>query len=240
MKAFNGNTELKGALLACAAAHREADEYCAGTYGKNVEGVFRACSIGCTTRDVNKLLGINLPESGHAELAAELGIPEFIPRCADRIFEGLPKKMRPAWTERWIGAIPEGADLSLALPMFLLRVLDMVKSSGRSGVTAAAAGVKTVMDGWIKTGFIDKDAAAYAARAARAARFAAYAAGGDGAARSAAYAAAYAAYAAVDAAYAAYAAYAAVDAVDKNLWPEIADALIESIKEAGNVSVRSA
>jgi hypothetical protein len=100
MKAFNNNPELKQQLIDMAAEHRKADEYLKGTYG-NTEGTkFRACSIGCTIHDVNKIHGKNLATESHSALSEELGIPEFIFHLQDAIFEGLPEPLNIEWTER--------------------------------------------------------------------------------------------------------------------------------------------
>jgi hypothetical protein len=205
--AYHGNETFRQQMIDAAAEHMRLDHYISGTYGES--GSPYACSVGCSVRSVNKLLGKRMQTDSHAGLAKELGVPEFITRLQDRIFEGLPSGLRPAWTGRLFAAIRPGVDLSPVLPLFLLRALDGLPEQSRADVVAAIKGVREVLQAWADTGAVDQNAANAAYAAANAAANAAYAAAN---AANAAYAAAYAAANAAYAAYAANAAYAAANA----------------------------
>jgi hypothetical protein len=131
------------------------DHYAQGTYGKGRGKSFKACSIGCTIHSLNRRLKKTIRNSNHAELAEQLGIPEFITRMADSIFERLPFALATEWTERWINAIPEGADCSLAVPRFMLRTLDRLPAPERKDVVEACKDVKPMLRDWIETGVPD-------------------------------------------------------------------------------------
>ena len=226
--AFQGSEEFRKQMIQAADNHERLDHYMAGTYGEGV----KACSVGCSIRSVNKLRKTKLSNNSHSELADELGVPVFITRLQDRIFEGLPADMRPAFTGRLFRAISAGADLSGVLPLFLLRVLDGLPELSRADVVAAVKGVKQVLQNWADTGTVDvaaANAAAYPAYAAYAAYAAANAAN---AAANAAYAAANAANAAAYAAAnaAANAANAAANAAAYAAYVKMADDLIDCIK----------
>ena len=221
LQAFNNDETFRQQMVEAAVAHRLADEFIAGTYVDHGRSTFRGCSVGCSLYDVQVLRGYpRLADYGdHALLARELGLPQFLVRLQDAIFEGLPETERYQWTERLYRAIPVGADLVPTLPKFLLRVLDDLPETDRADVTNAVEGVRVPLREWIATGGVDPDAAAGAAGAADAAYAAAYAA---------AAAAAAAAYAAAEAAAAA-GAHAAAEAAAA-AWVKISDHLIEAIQ----------
>jgi hypothetical protein len=229
-------------LAELAKQHRLADEYIKGTYGDIDGGKFKACSIGCAINDLNKINGTEINTSSHAELAAALGIPEWITKVADTIFENLPAPLHTEWSERWLAAVAEkqGADFSLVLPRFLLRMLDELPEQDRQDVVSAISGVREVLQNWADTGAVDMPAAE-AARAAAEAAWAAWAAEAAEAALAAAWAAwaaraaawaAEAAEAARAAAWAAWAARAAARAAWAAAWEQTANDLIDLILEA--------
>ena len=221
LQAFNNDEVFRQQMIEAAVAHRLADEFIAGTYVDRVlpGGGFRGCSVGCSLYDVQVLRGYHRQADygDHALLARELGLPQFLVRLQDTIFEGLPEVERYQWTERLYRAIPVGADLTTVLPKFLLRILDDLPKTNRPDVTDAVNGVRVLLREWTATGEVDLRAAAGAAGAAYAAA---------GAARAAA-----AAYAAAGAAAAAAAAYAAAGAAAAAAaWVKISDHLIEAIQ----------
>src|SRR5215218_9832938 len=76
--------------------HREADELVRGT---GWDG-YRGCAVGCTLECYDP--------TKYPEL---LGVPEVLARLEDWLFENLPED-HLTWPERFLEAIPEGADLS--------------------------------------------------------------------------------------------------------------------------------
>jgi len=185
--AFHNKPEIKAEYLNRVRAHREADQL-VQSYGYWSDG--KGCAVGCT-----------IHSGDHAAYETELGIPRAIARMEDGIFEGLPQEEARLWPERFLEAIPVGADLSLVTDKFLHWLLVDAEhgvirhaktDTQRKAIQAVAdlfakklAGEVVAREQW-HTVRAYADAAAYAA---------AYAADADAAAAYAYAAAAYAAYA---------------------------------------------
>jgi hypothetical protein len=222
MLAYHNDETIKTNILTQLAAHRAADEIVKGRYWEHGKG----CAIGCT-----------IYSGRHVEYETRFGVPQVLARLEDRIFEGLPNDVAMTWPERFISAIPVGADLAMVWPCFALWLLseELPQHARGSDLCAAAiAAVAALYAEWCETGkapsqdlWAEKRRAAnvaYAAYAAYAANVADAAANANAAANAAdaayaayaaaAYAAAYAAaaYAAANAAYAA--AYVAANVAD--------------------------
>jgi hypothetical protein len=97
LRAFHGSQELKDGTLTQVRLHREADEIVKGRYFSEGKG----CAVGCMTHN---------PEGGHDEYPTRWGLPEWLAFLEDRIFESLPIEKAKLWPERFIAAIPVGAD----------------------------------------------------------------------------------------------------------------------------------
>jgi len=211
MIAFHGKQEIKEKYLARVLAHQKADEIIKGQYWSKGKG----CAVGCTIHG-----------SEHSKYETELGIPTWLARVEDRLFEGMSSGKAKEWPAQFLKAIKPGADLEQAKAPFLICVLESaLKSFAHNKNPKVVESIQSVIALWKRKDVGTKewraaaDAAAYAAAdAAYAADAAAYAAAAAAdaayAADAAADAAVYAAYAAADAAYAAadaaaYAAYAA-------------------------------
>lgn len=142
-------------LVTLADAHREADEYRAGTYQWTHGG---ACSIGCTILDAVKIgvLPKGTKRDSHKSLATVLGVPEQLTCLQDAIFEGLPDGARRDWTPRFLRAVASGADYSMVWPRFGLWLLtDGPVRHGlgiRPDVDAAVKGVADLYREWVTTG----------------------------------------------------------------------------------------
>ena len=91
--------------------HRQADHIIQGTYGEDSNGYWKGCAVGCSIHSLNRLKGKKFSTSDHSIYETELGIPEWLARLEDTIFEGLPKAEAVKWPERFTQAIPVGADL---------------------------------------------------------------------------------------------------------------------------------
>ena len=225
--AFHGQQAVKDKYVSRVIAHRAAERLVRGTGWEDGKG----CAIGCT-----------LEKYEHAAYETELGIPRSLARIEDGIFEGLPLDEAMEWPERFLSAIPVGADLSLVTYRFIHWMLidpseGVIKyaqiAQSRSAIQRVAnlyerniAGENVELADWRSA---QSEAAAvyaavyaaavYAAAAARTAARTAYAdaAYADAAARTAAHAAyadAAAARTAARTAYADAAAYAAAYAAD--------------------------
>jgi hypothetical protein len=100
LRAYHGDQALKDEQVAKARTHREASEFDKHTYfSKN--GETRVCAVGCLTED---------PNGGHHKYPELFCIPEWMAYLEEMIFVGLPDEKMVLWPERFLGAIPVGAD----------------------------------------------------------------------------------------------------------------------------------
>ena len=106
MKTFS-QTITKPQLLEEIEKHRKADQILQGTYGKE-NGKWRGCAVGCSIHSINLKLNKDYKTSDHSVYETELGIPEWLARVEDTIFEGLPVEKAVLWPERFTKAIPVG------------------------------------------------------------------------------------------------------------------------------------
>jgi hypothetical protein len=197
--------------------HIAADELIRGTgfdYEQN-----KGCAVGCTLNNYQ-----------HSQYPIELGIPEWLARLEDSLFEGMSLEKSKTFPLEFLEAIEIGVDLEKVKVPFLIFILKSVLDTfDHDKFPDVLQSINTVIDLYEKeesdlSKFEDAAAAADAAYADAAAAadaayaaYAAYAAAADAAdaadAAAAAYAAAYAAAAAAYAdAYAAAAYAAAADA----------------------------
>jgi hypothetical protein len=212
MKAYHSDEAIKKKYVARLEAHAKVDEIVKGQYWENGKG----CAVGCTVHSGN-----------HAAYETELGIPQWMARLEDRIFEGLPNERAMTWPLEFLQAIKPGVDLQQCFRPMLIAIVESAKESARSDRSKQACeGVlielrKEVLD-------LTK------LREARAAAYAAYAASASAAAAYAAASAAYADAASADAASAdaaSYAAYASAYAAKQNAYVKFANKLLELIGE---------
>jgi len=105
MTAYHGNPQIKANYLQRVQEHRKADELVQG-YGYWQDG--KGCAVGCT-----------IHSGDHKAYETELGIPRRIAYLEDRLFEALPQKNAREWPEKFLAAIPVGADLSGVVDQFL-------------------------------------------------------------------------------------------------------------------------
>lgn len=208
MKAFHADPKVKKTYLARVMAHAKADEIVKGKYWIGGKG----CAVGCT-----------IHSSNHASYETELGIPEWLARVEDTLFEGMSDKVAKTWPARFLKAINPGADLEKAKVPFLILVLkDSLKSLGlvefdakkfpqvADAIAQSKAAVKQMILAQRARNEIQIKAARSAAYSAYSAAYSAADSAADSAARSAAYSAADSAACSADSA-ADSAAYSAAD-----------------------------
>jgi hypothetical protein len=191
MKAFHGNSAIKGKYLERVKQHAVMDEIVKGQYWNYGKG----CAVGCT-----------IHSDKHDNYETELGIPTLLAYLEDRIFENLPNDLAMTWPLRFLEAIGVGTDLELVWPKFAHWLLvdpdhGVVRFNKHQSILDAAS----LLNRWIDGNKPDlsewRDAAAAAdAAVSYAAAAVSYAASYADAAADAAYDASYA-DAAADAAY---------------------------------------
>ena len=167
MEAFHNDEKIKKKYLGRVAAHRKADELVQGATGQNGKG----CAVWCTLNEYN-----------HKAYETELGIPEWLARLEDTIFEGLPVKRAMKWPEEFLRAIKPGSNLETVKAQFMIFILESSLASMRAAkydadkfpdvkkaIAGSEAAVQTVIELWKKGEPIDEAAARSAAAAARSA-----------------------------------------------------------------------
>lgn len=135
MIAFHGEPKLKDAAVARLREHREADLLVRGTYWSPVghgerHRVYQGCAVGCLVAEAVCRRGRNtLRFVGRLDYLAAyeefFGIPSVLAQIEEGLFEGSygpvpgitrvyapPPELYVTWPERFLTAIPVGADLS--------------------------------------------------------------------------------------------------------------------------------
>ncbi len=93
MKSFHGKQSVKDKYLSRVIAHQQADRLIRGTGWEDGKG----CAVGCTLENYD-----------HSRYPVELGIPEWLARLEDTLFEGMSVEKSKNWPELFLAAIPVG------------------------------------------------------------------------------------------------------------------------------------
>ena len=187
MLSYHNDPRLKELMVCEMRKHQEADQFVKGTYGESgAAGVFKGCSVGCTIDSVNRILGKSYSPSNHQALEESVGIPEWLAKLQDTLFEGLPDGEGAQFSVDFLSAIPVGVNLEPVkwkFCAFLMRegiekvsALPALDEALREQVLGAIRGVLAVHESAINTGKWDDEAAGAARWAAREAAGAAEAA----------------------------------------------------------------
>ena len=219
--AYKNDASLKKRVVAEIERHRKMDAIEQGTYGRE-NGQWRGCAVSCTLRSLAILdkEELHTKYEDHALYETKLGIPEWLARLEDTIFEGLPVEEARKWPGLFAEAINVGANLepvkwkfcAFILKENIKQILKLnIKDNMKKKVIKAIQGVLFLHEKALVTGVWDESAAWSAVRSAEsAARSAESAVRSAESARSAAWSAAWSAArsAAESARSAAYQAYA--------------------------------
>jgi hypothetical protein len=209
LRAFHNDEAVKEKYLTRVRHHQKMDHLVRGQGWTGKKG----CAVGCT-----------LEKYDHKAYEPELGIPEWLARVEDTLFEGMSEEKSRTWPEKFLEAIHIGVDLEKAKVPFLIVVLeDTLVSMDKTqydkekwpNVTKAIEGSKAAVRQMIEA---QKSGDKKLIEAARSAAYSAYSAAysaADSAADSAAYSARSAARSAADSAdSAAYSARSAAYSAD--------------------------
>ncbi len=109
MQAFHNDSAVKEKYLSRVQEHRRLDNIRQRVTWENGKG----CAIGCTLENYD-----------HKAYEVELGIPEWLARVEDTIFEGLPVERAKFWPEDFLSAVPLGVDLDKIKAPFIIFVLE--------------------------------------------------------------------------------------------------------------------
>lgn len=88
--------------------HVEADRLIAGCYQDDSHPI-KGCSVGCDAIDISGNTGGNC----HKVVAEHDGVPEWLERLRDVVFEGLPDSARAGWHLSLTEVIPVGVEIGI-------------------------------------------------------------------------------------------------------------------------------
>jgi hypothetical protein len=114
MLSFHNKQSIKTKYLKRVHLHRVADEIVKGKYWEEGKG----CAVGCT-----------IHSSDHNSYEKELGIPEWLARVEDTLFEGMSLEAAKAWPEKFLKEIPLGVDLNQIKVPFTVYILESARES---------------------------------------------------------------------------------------------------------------
>ena len=161
---YKNDINLKNLLIEEVKNHRKMDMIVKGSYGKpnNPEEGF--CAIGCSIHSLNIKLYKNYKTDDYSVYEKELGIPEWLARLEDTIFENLPYNKEMKWPEQFLSAIPVGVNLEPVKWKFCSYLMNenikrveklKIDDSLKKQVLDAIKQIKSVHDIAIKTGVWD-------------------------------------------------------------------------------------
>jgi hypothetical protein len=107
----------------------------------------RGCVVGCGIKSINKLKGKRLPNNGHKHFETELGIPEWLAKVQDTLFEGVSEARNKTWPVEFSEAINTGADLDKVKVPFIVYILAYnVELQERQLETVEDVGLRKVIE----------------------------------------------------------------------------------------------
>lgn len=118
---YKNDPAIKAALIARMDAHAAADEIIKGTGWKNGKG----CFIGCSLNDYD-----------HTRWPEELGLPEWLARLSDAVFEGLPNADAMTFATELPRRIPVGVDLEPLQCLLAIARIDRMLTTQRDELKA--------------------------------------------------------------------------------------------------------
>src|ERR1700733_9142206 len=109
MQAFHNDEKIKTKYLNRVLEHQKADEIIKGQYWKDSKG----CAVACTIHD-----------SDHSKYEKELGIPEWLAKLEDALFEGVSVERSKTLPYEFLNAIKPGVDLEKVKKPFVIYILE--------------------------------------------------------------------------------------------------------------------
>jgi len=175
---YKSDPKLKTMFVKEMELHRKADDFLKGTYGTMRGKKWKGCAVGCGVKSLNQKLGKKYSTSNHKAYETELGIPEWLARLEDTIFEGLPLEDSKKWPVQFSKAIPVGKDVTKVKWQFCVyllkenieRVLELdISDELKEQVIKSIQGSLKVNEDALNTGEWDESARSAAESAAESA-----------------------------------------------------------------------
>ena len=110
MLSYHNDENLKILVVSEMKKHQEQDQFIKRSYG-TVNGKFKGCAIGCTIDSLNIVLGKSYDTSRHDVLEEAIGIPVWLARLQDVLFENLPNRENSQFAVDFLDAIPVGVNI---------------------------------------------------------------------------------------------------------------------------------
>jgi hypothetical protein len=132
---FHGDAALKAEHVAQAEHHAAADMLASGTYGQGSGAEFRGCSVGCFAHEIDP----NRYGSWHETVAEARGLPEWLVRLQDSMFEGLPADDRASFHVQLAKRIPVGVSLAPVQHWIAIARIDRALAAQRTALEAKHA-----------------------------------------------------------------------------------------------------
>jgi hypothetical protein len=102
--------------------HQKADDFIRGTYFNSTSG--KGCAVGCSLESVSRLKKLKFSFNDHTLYEKHLGIPEWLARVEDTLFEGMTEERSKTWPVEFAQAIHPGADLERVRVPFIVMLLE--------------------------------------------------------------------------------------------------------------------
>ena len=245
MLSYHNDENLKNLLVSEMIKHKEQDQFIKGVYSK-INGKFKGCSVGCTIDSINKILGKTYSNSSHESIEESVGIPTWLAKVQDVLFEGIPDEEGAQFSIDFLSAIPVGVSLELVKWKFCAFILkecidrvstqENISEELKEQVLKAIRDVLSLHENAIETGKFEHQAVESAAESAAWSAWSAARSASVSAARSAWSAARSVESAAESAAWSAWSAVeSAVESAARSaVYKRYADEIIRLLKESGS------
>lgn len=127
MKAFHGDESLKQQLVEMIKWHEKQDKIVQGKYGikygRGFTEDFRGCAVGCAINSLRKIKRVKADAGSFREYSEMVGIPFWVIRVEECIFEMLPRGKAKLFPLAFTEAIKVGSDLEPLLPKFISEII---------------------------------------------------------------------------------------------------------------------
>ena len=118
--AFKNTTITKEELLDELNNHQKLDNFVRGTFDN---GNGKGCAVGCSLQSLSKIKGVEISYEDHLLYEKHFGVPEWLARVEDALFEGVGVKRSKTFPVEFIQAINPGADLNKIKNEFVIYIL---------------------------------------------------------------------------------------------------------------------